>query len=355
MQGSLTRAVLIVAGVLVGIGNAAGQSAILNLPRASQHARITQRIGLTDITIDYHRPLVNGRRIFGGLQAYGQVWRAGANDNTTIEVSDAVAIDGNPLPKGIYGLHMIPGETSWVVIFSKNATSWGSFTYDEAEDALRVTVKPLAIENHEALTYDFDSPAPTSVVVTMRWEKVAVPFRVDVDTPTITERSLRNQLRGRAQFEWSPWMEAANYLLTNHLSADEALKYADTSIQNEDRFENEMTKSRALTVLGRPDDAHAAREKATALGTQLQIQVFARGLQADGRQDEALDLFRLNIKKDPTSWIAHNNAARIAVAQGDFETAIREMKLAEAGAPDSLKSAHADLIRRLQNREDINK
>ena len=348
-------AALIIAGLFGGLPSAKAQSAILNLPRVSQHARFAQRIGLTDITIDYHRPLVNGRKIFGGLQAYGQVWRAGANDNTLFEVSDPVTINGQPLPKGVYGLHMIPGETSWVIIFSRNSTSWGSFTYDQAEDALRVTVKPQTIENHEALSYDFDDPKPNSVVITMRWEKVAVPFKVEVNTPEITEKSLRNQLRARAQFEWSPWMEAANYLLDNKLSAEEALKYAERSIENEDRFENEITKSRALAVLGRKDEALTARDKAIGMGTQLQVQVFARGLQADGRQDEALELFRVNIKKDPNSWVGHNNAARVAVSKGDFDTAIKEMKLAATLAPDSLKAAHADLVRRLQNHEDINK
>ena len=355
MQKTIAVTAVVFACILAPDASAMAQSAILNLPRASQHARVTQRIGLTDITIDYHRPLVAGRKIFGGLQAYGQVWRAGANDNTTIEVSDPVSIEGRPLPKGVYGVHMIPGPASWIVIFSKNSTSWGSFTYDEAEDALRVTVKPLAIDNHEALSYDFDDPTPTSVVITMRWEKVAVPFKIDVDTPAITARSLGNQLRHRAQFEWSPWTEAANFLLANHLSAEEAVKYADASIQIEDRFENEITESRALTVLGRLSEAQAARDRALALGTQLQIHGFARGLQAEGRQDEALELFRINIQKEPTSWIAHNNTARLAVAKGDYDTAIKEMKLAEAAAPASLKTAHADLIRRLQNHEDINK
>ncbi len=355
MQRYIAVAALTVGGLFFGATGAKAQSAILNLPRVSQHARLAQRIGITDITVDYHRPLVNGRKIFGGLQAYGEVWRAGANENTIFEVSDAVTINGQPLPKGVYGLQMIPGETSWVVIFSKNSTSWGSFTYEQAEDALRVPVTPQTIENHEAFSYDFDDPKPNSVVITMRWEKVAVPFKVEVNTPEITEKSLRNQLRARAQFEWSPWTEAANYLLDNQLSAEEALKYADTSIGNEDRFENEITKSRALTVLGRKDEALAARAKAIGMGTQLQVQVFARGLQADGRQDEAMELFRVNIKKDPNSWVGHNEAARVAVAQGDFETAIKEMKLAVPVAPKNLKAAHMDLVRRLQNHEDINK
>src|SRR5207249_2483751 len=110
-----------------------------------------------------------------------------------------------------------------------------------------------------------------------------------------------------------------------------------------------------LDVLGRKDEALAAHDKAIAMGTQLQIQVFARTLQAQGRQDEALELFRINIKKDPNSWIGHNNASRIAVAKGDFDTAIKEMKLALGAAPESLKDSHADLVRRLENHEDINK
>src|SRR5260370_4341536 len=135
MKKFATIASLILSVVQIGTSTAKAQSAILTLPRASQHARSTQRVGITDITIDYYRPLVGGRKIFGGLQAYGKVWRAGANENTTFEVSDTVTIEGQRLAKGIYGLHMIPGENSWIIIFSYNSTSWGSFTYDQIEDA----------------------------------------------------------------------------------------------------------------------------------------------------------------------------------------------------------------------------
>jgi tetratricopeptide (TPR) repeat protein len=339
----------------IGSKATAAQSAILNLPRASQHARSSQRIGITDITIDYHRPLVSGRKIFGGLQAYGKVWRAGANENTTFEVSDPVTIDGHPLTKGTYGLHMIPGENSWIIIFSKNSTSWGSFTYDQAEDALRVNVVPRTIQNQEALSYDFDDPKPDSVMLTMRWETVAVPFKIEVDTPRLVEESLRKQLRGRAQFEWQPWTEAGNYLLNSKLSPETALEYAERSIENEDRFENEITKATALKVLGREDEAHAAHDKAIGLGTQSQVHDFGRTLQTQGRYDEALEFFRDNIKKNPGSWIGHNEAARVAVSQRDFTTAIQEMKLAAEVAPESLKAQHLDLVRRLENNENINK
>lgn len=341
-------------GVLIACAAASAQSAILNLPRASQHARISQRIGLTDITIDYHRPLVNGRKIFGSLQAYGQVWRAGANENTTFEVSDPVSVEGQPLAKGIYGLHLIPGENSWIVIFSRNATSWGSFTYDKSEDALRVTVKPRQIENHEALTYEFDDPQMNSVLIQMLWERVAVPFKIEVDTPEITERSLRNQLRGRGQFEWSPWEEAASYLLENHLSAEQAEKWAEQSISVEDRMENEVTKARALTALGKTDEAGKTREKAVGMATQAQVHSYARTLQGRGLYAEALELFQMNVKRDPKTWVAHNEAARLAVAKGDFDTAVKEMSMALADSPESLRGQHEDLVRRLKNKDDIN-
>src|SRR5438270_2408635 len=164
--------------LLFTVSTAIAQSALLDLPRASQRAVVTQRLGITNITVRYHRPMAKGRKVFGTLEPYGKVWRAGANENTIFDVSDPVMIEGKPLPKGVYGLHMIPGENEWTIIFSKNSTSWGSFTYSPDEDALRVTVKPAAADFHEALTYDFDDLQPNSAGVTLRWEKVAVPFKV---------------------------------------------------------------------------------------------------------------------------------------------------------------------------------
>src|SRR6202045_1192028 len=126
---------------LIGIAISTAR-ADLDLPDVSQLAVNKQRIALTDITITYHRPLVNGRKIWGGLVPYGKVWRAGANENTTIEFSDPVSVEGKPLAKGVYGLHMIPNPDSWAVIFSKTNTAWGSYSYKQDEDALRVDVKP---------------------------------------------------------------------------------------------------------------------------------------------------------------------------------------------------------------------
>src|SRR5580704_12082955 len=168
------RLLVLLSGLLSLAGLCQAQSIMLDLPRQSQHAVVVQRIGITDITVNYHRPLANGRQIWGKVVPYGQVWRAGANENTTITFTDPVTIEGQPLDKGTYGLHMIPGESQWTVIFSKAASEWGSFSYKQEEDALRVNVKPQTAEAQDALVYDFNDVKANSAVVTMRWEKVAV-------------------------------------------------------------------------------------------------------------------------------------------------------------------------------------
>ncbi|HEY6348278.1 MAG TPA: DUF2911 domain-containing protein [Candidatus Angelobacter sp.] len=331
------------------------QSALLDLPRDSQRAEVMQKIGITNITIIYHRPLAKGRKVFGGLEPYGKPWRAGANENTTIEFSDPVSVEGKPLAKGIYGLHMIPGETDWTIIFSKNSSSWGSFSYDEKEDALRVTVKSHPDEMHEALTYDFDDPKASGATITMRWDKIAVPFKVEANTDETVEQSLHNQLRGRAQYEWQSWDEAANYLADHKVNPEESLKYAQHSVEMEQRFENLMTEARALDMLNRKDEATTARNKALDMGTAIQIHIYGRQLQLQGKQEQAFDAFRTNVKKYPDNWLVHSEVARMACAKGDFDTAVQEMDLAAKGATDPNKPAFQALVKRLQNKEDINK
>lgn len=355
MRKSSLLATFLIAASFTSVPFLHAQSALLNLPRDSQRAQVSQRVGITDISILYHRPLVKGRKVFGGLESYGKVWRAGANENTTIEFTDDVKVEGQSLAKGVYGLHMVPGESEWTVIFSKNSSSWGSFSYNQAEDALRVTVKSHPDEMHEALTYDFDDPKTNAVTIVMRWDKTAVPFRVEVDTPAVVEASLHNQLRGRAQYEWQSWDEAANYLLDNKLDSEEALKDAKQSIQIENRFENLITEARALDILNRKDEATAAHNKAIDMGTALQLHIYGRQLQQQGKQDEAFAVFRTNMRRYPDHWLAHNEAARLATAKGDFNTALKEMKLAASGADDQNKPGIEALVKRLEAKQDINK
>lgn len=330
------------------------QSFVLDLPRQSQHAVVTQRIGITDITINYHRPMVNDRKVWGDLVPYGQVWRAGANENTTITFSDPVTIEGKMLDRGTYGLHMIPTADEWTVIFSKNSTSWGAFTYKQDEDALRVNVKPRTAEMHNALTYDFDDVKPDSTVVELEWEKLAVPFKVAVDVHPLVEASLKNQLRNLSQYTWISWDDAANYLLTDKIDYDNALTYANKSIENEDRYENELTKSKLLAALNRKDDSVAAQKRALDLATPLQVHLFARGLQGEKRTEEANAIFRENAKKHPDMWFTHTGMARMYCSEGKYDDAAKEMKLALASAPDNQKVYVGGLVQKLEARQDIN-
>lgn len=328
----------------------------LDLPDVSQLAVAKQRVGLTDITITYHRPLVNGRKIWGGLVPLGEVWRAGANENTTIEFSDPVSVEGQPLAKGIYGLHMIPTADSWTVIFSKMASAWGSYSYSQAEDALRVTVKPRPNEMEEALEYEFEDLKPDSTTVTLKWEKVAVPFNVAINDAEGTVANIRNQMRGRAQYEWQAPNQAAQFLLTKKINLDDALKWVNLSIQNEERFENLATKADVLKAMNKPDDAKKAWEQAIAKTTPIQLYSYARRLQSEKKDAEAMEILKEVAKRYPETPFGHLANARIKSAAGDFAGAAEDAKKAQAVAISDQQKANIKLlIDRLQAKQDINK
>jgi hypothetical protein len=341
---------LIVLAAAIPMG---AQSLVLNLPRQSQRATVSQRIALTDITVTYHRPLVGERKVWGGMVPYGQVWRAGANENTLIEFSDPVQIEGQTLGKGVYGLHMIPNADSWTIIFSKAHDSWGSFSYDPKEDALRVTVKPAASEMHETLTYDFDDVKPESALVTLRWEKVAVPFRVAADTEA-TFANIKNQMRGLQQYGWQGWNDAADWCYNHKSNLETGLKWAETSIAMEERYQNVMTKSQILGELKRDTDAKAAHTHALEVANAIELYNHGRQTQMSGNKAEGIEVLKMVAKRFPNHWVSHLAQARVSVASGDFATALKEIQAAQVGAPPQNVTAMKNLEKRIVNKEDIN-
>jgi hypothetical protein len=327
----------------------------LSLPDVSQLAVTKQRVGLTDVKITYHRPQVNGRKIWGGLVPLGEVWRAGANENTTIEFGDAVSVEGQPLAKGTYGLHMIPTADTWTVIFSKMSTAWGSYTYSQAEDALRVTVKPRPNEMEEALEYEFEDLKADSATVTLKWEKIAVPFKIAVSDEA-TFANIAGQMRGRAQYEWDACNQAANFCLTKKIHLEDALKWVNLSIQNEERFENLATKSDLLKAMNKPDDAKKAWEQAIAKTTPVQLYSYARRLNSEKKDAEAMEMLKEVAKRYPETPFGHLANARIKSAAGDFAGAAEEAKKAQAMATSEQQKANIKvLIDRLNAKQDINK
>jgi hypothetical protein len=356
-MNTITLKPLVLCLTVAGLAQIASAQNDLNLPDVSQAAEVKQRVALTDVTIKYHRPLVNGRKIWGGLVPYGKVWRAGANENTTIEFSDPVSVEGKPLDKGTYGLHMIPNPDSWTVIFSKTNTGWGSYSYEQKEDALRVEVKPKTLaQSEEALEFEFEDLKPTSAAVTLKWEKLGVPFTVSVSDANQTLQNIRAQLKGRGQFTWQALDEGAQFCLTRKINLDEALRWADASIQNEERFENLSTKADILKALNRADEAKTTWNKALEKATAPQLYTYGRQLQNQKKGAEAMEIFKEVAKRFPNGVYGSLAQARIKSAAGDFAGAVKDAKEAQAAAPsDAQKQSIQALITRLEAKQDINK
>jgi len=310
--------------------SALGQPAPLTLPQASPKSSISQMVGLTEIAITYHRPAVNKRTVWGDLVPYDEVWRAGANENTTISFSTPVTVNGKPLPAGTYGLHMIPTKGgAWTIAFSKVNTAWGSFSYDEKEDALRVTATPKAAEFEERLSYRFDDPTEKSVTVAMNWEKVEVPFTVEVDTPSVVVASLRSQLRGLPRFGWQGWNGAAAYAMRNKVNLDEALTWADRSISMQENFTNLRTKAGILEAKGDAKTAAELRDKAMRIATEADINQYGYQLLGAGKTDEAIEIFRKNVKDHPQSWNTYDSLAEAYERKGDKKLAAENYRKAQ--------------------------
>jgi hypothetical protein len=258
-------------------------------PRPSQKASVMQTVGVTDITITYSRPGVKGRTIWGDPPAsaavgtatlddararaanavivpYGHVWRAGANEATQFVVTDDVLINGQPLKAGTYSMHMIPGKDDWTVIFNSDAGQWGSFTYDEKKDVLRVKTKPQsAADSQEWLQYTFDPVTDTSAQVNLRWERLRVPFTVEVkNVKGLAVEKMRAAVANAKADDWRTPLQAANYVFVNDLTAnqEEAMQWLDKSIKTKETFNNLYTKARVLGGMGKAAEAVATAQKA---------------------------------------------------------------------------------------------
>lgn len=242
-------------------------------PRVSQNSTLMQTIGLTDMTIKYSRPGVKGRAIWGGLVPYDKVWRTGANEATTITFSDDVWINGQKLAKGSYSLHTIPGKDQWTIIFNSVADQWGSYSYDQTKDTLRVTAKPEAAPQAEWLTFEVPELSTDTAKVVIRWEKIAVPFTVDTKS---TERTM-NALRNAMSPDWRTSYSAASFAFDNKGAAldSEMNTWIDQSIAIKQNASNLWLKARMAQRAGNKADAIRYGEMAIAAATPAQADLAA--------------------------------------------------------------------------------
>lgn len=356
---ALSLVALAAAATVLASGPAAAQAGLTLPPDGdNQRSTVTQQIGLVRVTLDYSSPDVhapNGEdrrgKIWGQLVPYGMAalgfgtcgeqcpWRGGANENTVFTTTHDVMVQGKPLPAGSYGLHFIPGADEWTLIFSKNHTSWGSFFYDAKEDALRVQAKPEKSEYHEWLAYEFTDRHPDKATVALKWEDLQVPFTVTVENPTaLYVANLRNELRSEPGFNWEGWARAAQYALANKANA-EALEWATQASGpplGQPNFTTLSTLARAQEANGKAAEAKKSMEMALNHPTAgpFEVHAYARQLQAEGKNDEALRVFELNAKLHPGQWPVQFGLARGYSGVGKKKEAIDAARKAVAFAPD---------------------
>ncbi len=371
----------ICAAALLVAGTALAQAITVPPSGDNQHSVATQYIGPVAITIDYHSPNVHSPtgqdrrgKIWGTLVPYGMTnlgfgtckecpWRAGANENTTFTVSHDVMVQGQRLPAGTYGLHFIADPNEWTIIFSKNSTSWGSFFYDPAEDALRVKAKPAKSDYHEWLTYEFTDRETDHATVALKWEDLELPWTITV--PGIADvylAEIHKELRSFPGFNWQNWNAAAQYALTAK-RFDDALEFARNAsgggmqFIGQENFQTLATLADAQEAKGMTAEAKATREKALnhATATAGQLHQYARQQLQKGNKDEAIRVWELNAKKHPNEWPVNVGLMRAYSAQGKYKDALKYAKLALAQAPDPVNKKNLeDSIKKLEENKDVN-
>jgi hypothetical protein len=288
---------------LITVGFASAQQPQVQIKpiRPSQKASVMQTIGVTDITITYSRPGAKGRKIWGdppaGMAAraqgeatldnqnerqpgepivpYNHIWRAGANEATLFQVTDDVLINGQPLKAGAYSLHAVPGKDEWTIIFNSDPGQWGSFAYDSKKDTLRVKTKPeAAADNQEWLRYTIDPVDPNSARVNLRWEKLTVPFTVEVkDVKALWRTKADALIAAHPTNEVLPLQVAQTYL--GDKNYPEAMKFIDQSIKVKETFRNLSNKANILWAAGKKEEAFAAADAAIAKGKADKVDTAA--------------------------------------------------------------------------------
>ncbi len=332
--------------LVLGTSFLSSQQRDVTLPRVSQKACISQQIGLTDITITYSSPGVKKRTIWGDLVPYNEVWRAGADENTTISFSSDVTVEGQKLAKGTYGLFIIPGKEEWIIIFSKNHTSWGHYFYLEAEDALRVKIKPIEAPFHEWLTYDFTDRESNWTTIVLFWEKIQLPIKIQVDVPAIVLENLHKELRSASWWNWEGTFNAAKYCYDNNVNLEEALTWIDQSIRGAENYRNQELKSKILDKLGKKPEAALALQQANKVATEQELIRFAYNL-AETDIKAAEKILLDNIVRFKT-WSANYALARFYNYNKDIPNALKYYNLALQKAPADKKDKLQAEIKKIQ-------
>jgi hypothetical protein len=366
-------------GITLTLTSGLQAQGVLQTPQSSGAATVSQKVGITDITLNYSRPsVVNGDgqdrtgKIWGQLVPYGYnnlgfgtsteaPWRAGANENTTIEISTDIKVEGKDLKAGKYGFHVAIGENGTAtLIFSNDIDSWGSYFYDNTNDVLRVDVQSVENQQTDLLTYNFIKATTSEATLVLDWEKKRIPINISVNTPELVYQEFKNKLKGSEGFNLQSWLTAANYLAQNKIHLDDALTYANAAVEgqffSEKNFNTLTVKAGVLTAMGKSEEAEKVIAEALA-GIDANITnyyTYGRQLIGQDKDAKAMEIFKTASKKWPENWLAPHGLARGYSAMGDYINAIKQEKIALGKAPDSSKQFLEGYLKTLEEGKDFN-
>lgn len=333
----------------------------ITTPRTpSPAASVSQTIGISTVTVNYSRPSVKGREVWGQLVPYGlnlqpggngtpAPWRAGANENTTIKFSDDATVEGKPVPAGLYGLFFIVSQDNTAeLILSKDNQSWGNFFYDPNHDLFRTKIQLRETPFTEMLTYDFVNSTKTSAELVLNWEKKQFPVKIEFDVDKIVMANAAAELKSAKGFGWQAYASAANYAVQNKTNYEQALKWADQAVTINNSFATLSVKSNVLKGMGKTEEADKIMNDAIPLATENELNFYGYQLMNNGQVDKAIEVLTLNTKRFPKSANCFDSLGEAYVKKGDSKNAITNFKKSlSMNPPDNVKANSEKFLKQL--------
>jgi Protein of unknown function (DUF2911)/Tetratricopeptide repeat len=321
---------------------------------ASPAATVSQTIGISTVAVSYSRPAVKGREVWGALVPYGwnvqgfgsgkeAPWRAGANENTVVELSHPAKVCGQTVPAGKYGLFfVINKDDSGEVILSKDHRSWGSTWYDPAHDQMRAKIQLRNIPHTEALTYDFVNLTKNSVDLTLNWEKKQFPVAIEFAVDEIVMANAEQQLMGQLGFTWQGLSSAANYALQSKINTDKALVWSERALAQNKNFNTLNIKAGLLRLNGKTAEADKIQAEAVAIAAENELNGYGYQLLNEKRFDEAIKIMTINTERHPASANTWDSLGEAYALKGDKANAIKNFKKALSLNPDAPVKANSE-------------
>jgi tetratricopeptide (TPR) repeat protein len=354
MLNKLSKGIYICLGLIL-LNNLVQAQGVVSTPRPSPASTVTQTVGISTVTVNYSRPAVQGREIWGALVPYGwnkqqglgpandAPWRAGANENTVISFSNPVKVEGHEVPAGSYGLFfVINKDNTGEVVLSKDYKSWGSFFYDPASDELRAKIDLRDIPQTEWLTYDFINLSPNSAVLVLNWEKKQFPVKIEYATNQLVVANAKQQLTNMQGFTWMGFSSAANYCAQNKVELDQGLKWADNAVAMNSNFQSNAARCNVLKAMGRQDEADKALKSACEVGKENELNNYGYAMIANKDYKTAIEVLTINTQKFPKSANVWDSLGEAYALSGDKQNAIANFKKSLSMNPPANVKANSE-------------